>query len=51
MGKTVGRGHVAVEGSGEYEQLVADVWMTVAICDLKFIRFSWNESNQTVFFG
>ena len=45
MGKTVGRGHVAVEGSGEYEKLVADVWMMVAICGLKFIRFCQNESN------
>ena len=47
MGKTVGRGRVAM-GSREYEQLVADVWMMVAICGLKFIRFCLNESNQTV---
>ena len=49
MEKTVGRCHVAVEwGSGEYEQIVVDAQMTVAICGLKFIRFCWNDSNKTV---
>ena len=49
MEKTVGRCCVAVEwGSGEYEQIVLDAQMTVAICGLKFIRFCWNDSNQTV---
>ena len=38
----------AVWGSGEYEQIVVDVQMTVAICGLKFIRFCQNDSNQTV---
>ena len=49
MEKTVGRCHVAVRwGSGEYEQIIVNVWMTVAICGLKFIRFCWNDNNQTV---
>ena len=49
MEKTVGRCHVAVVwGGGEYEQIVVDAWVTVAICGLKFIRFCLNDSKQTV---
>ena len=48
MGKTIGRCCVAVGGGGEYKQFAVDVWMMVAICGLKFIRFCWNESNKTV---
>ena len=40
MEKTVGRCHVVVEwGSCEYEQIIVDARMTVAICGLKFIKF------------
>ena len=50
MKKTVGRCCVAVVwGGGEYEQIVVDAWVTVAICGLKFIRFCQNDSKQTVF--
>ena len=37
--KTVGGDHVAVgESSGEYEQIVIETWLIVAICGSKFIQ-------------